>query len=147
MHQSILKVSDDIENMRFNTAISCLMVFNNELIKQTVRYREPCEIFVRLLHPFAPHLCEELWQILGHGESLTSVAWPAGNAELAAEDVAEIVFQVNGKVRARAKLSKSLDKDELEKIALQNEAVKANIAGKKIVKVVVVPGKLVNVVI
>jgi leucyl-tRNA synthetase len=147
MHQSILKVSDDIENMRFNTAISQLMVFNNELIKQPVRYREPCETFVKLLHPFAPHLCEELWQILGHNGSLTNVGWPAGNAELAAEDAAEIVFQVNGKVRARAKLSKSLGKDELEKIAMQNETVKANIAGKKIVKVVVVPAKLVNVVV
>jgi len=147
MHQSILKVSDDIENMRFNTAISQLMVFNNELIKQPVRYREPCEIFVKLLHPFAPHLCEELWQILGHSESLTGVAWPLGNAELAAEDTTEIVFQVNGKVRARAKLSKSLGKEELEKIAMGNEIVKANIAGKKIAKVVVVPGKLVNVVV
>jgi leucyl-tRNA synthetase len=147
MHQSILKVSDDIENMRFNTAISQLMVFNNELIKQSVRYREPCEVFVKLLHPFAPHLCEELWQILGHNESLTGVAFPVGNAELAAEDTAEIVFQVNGKVRARAKLSKSLGKEELEKIALQNEAVKANIGDKKIAKVISVPGKLVNVVV
>jgi len=84
---------------------------------------------------------------LGHGESLTGVAWPVGNAELAAEDSVEIVFQVNGKVRAKAKLSKSLDKDELEKIALQNDVVKANIAGKKIAKVIAVPGKLVNVVV
>ena len=147
MHQSILKVSDDIENMRFNTAISQLMVFNNELMKQSVRYREPCEVFAKLLHPFAPHLSEELWQILGHSGSLTNVAWPIGNAELAAEDTVEIVFQVNGKVRARAKLSKNLGKDELEKIALQNDAVKANIAGKKIVKIIAVPGKLVNVVV
>jgi leucyl-tRNA synthetase len=146
MHQSILKVSDDIENMRFNTAISQLMVFNNELIKQPVRYREPCETFVRLLHPFAPHLSEELWLILGHNKSLTSVEWPLGNAELAAEDTVEIVFQVNGKVRARANLSKNLSKDELEKITLENETIKGNIASKKIVKVIVVPGKLVNVV-
>jgi leucyl-tRNA synthetase len=75
------------------------------------------------------------------------VAWPIGNAELAAEDTVEIVFQVNGKVRARAKLSKNLGKEELEKIALQNDAVKANIAGKKIVKIIAVPGKLVNVVV
>jgi leucyl-tRNA synthetase len=145
MHQSILKVSDDIENMRFNTAISQLMVFNNDLIKQSVRYREPCEIFVKLLHPFAPHLCEELWQILGHNDSLTNVAWPIGNAELAAEDTAEIVFQVNGKVRTRVKLSKNLGKEELEKIALQNEAIKVNIEGKKIGKIIVVQGKLVNI--
>jgi len=146
MHQSILKVTDDIENMRFNTAISQLMVFNNELIKQPVRYREPCEIFVKLLHPFAPHLSEELWQILGHSESLTGVAWPIGNAHLAAEDTAEVVFQVNGKVRARAKLPKSLSKEDLEKIALENETVKGNIGSQKIVKVIVVPSKLVNVV-
>jgi leucyl-tRNA synthetase len=147
MHQSILKVSDDIENMRFNTAISQLMVFNNELIKQQVRYREPCEVFVKLLHPFAPHLCEELWQILGHGESLTGVAWSIGSAELAAEASVEVVFQVNGKVRAKANLSKTLKKEDLEQIALQNEAIKANIAGKKVVKVIVVPAKLVNVVV
>ncbi|MDR2581388.1 MAG: leucine--tRNA ligase [Fibromonadaceae bacterium] len=147
MHQSIIKVSDDIENMRFNTAISQLMVFNNELIKQPVRYREPCETFVKLLHPFAPHLCEELWQILGHSESLTNVDWPVGNAELAAEDSVEIVFQVNGKVRSRAQLPKSLGKEELENLALQNEAIKANIAGKKIAKIIAVPGKLVNVVV
>ena len=146
MHQSILKVSDDIENMRFNTAISQLMVFNNELIKQSVRYREPCEVFVKLLHPFAPHLCEELWQILGHNESLTSVEFPVVKAELAEESSAEVVFQVNGKVRAKVKLSKNLSKEEMEKIALQNENVKVNIGDKKIVKVITVPGKLVNIV-
>jgi len=146
MHQSILKVSDDIENMRFNTAISQLMVFNNELIKQPARYREPCEIFVKLLHPFAPHLCEELWQILGHNGSLTEVAWPLGSTELAAEASVEVVFQVNGKVRAKANLSKTLSKEDLEGVALQNEAIKANIAGKKIIKIIVVPAKLVNIV-
>ena len=147
MHQSILKVSDDIENMRFNTAISQLMIFNNELIKQPVRYREPCEVFVKLLHPFAPHLCEELWQILGHNESLTKVAWSIGNPELAAEASVEVVFQVNGKLRAKANLPKTLKKEDLEGFALQNEAIKANIAGKKIVKVIVVPAKLVNIVV
>jgi leucyl-tRNA synthetase len=147
MHQSILKVTDDIENMRFNTAISQLMVFNNELMKQQVRYREPCEAFVKLLHPFAPHLCEELWQILGHSESLSGVPWPVGSARLAAEDTVEVVFQVNGKVRARAKLSKSLGKEELQKIALEHETIRANVGSQKIAKVIVVPGKLVNVVL
>ncbi|GHV14367.1 leucine--tRNA ligase [Fibrobacterales bacterium] len=147
MHQSILKVSEDIENMHFNTAISQLMVFNNELIKQTVRYREPCEVFVKLLHPFAPHLAEELWEILGHSKSLTLTEWSVGDASLAAEDSVEVVFQVNGKVRAKLQLSKSLGKEELEKIALDNVAVKANIGDKKIVKIIVVPAKLVNVVV
>ena len=73
MHQTVIKVTSDIENMSFNTAISQLMIFNNEMMKMDKRYREPCETFVKLLHPFAPHIAEEMWSILGHNESLTTV--------------------------------------------------------------------------
>ena len=73
MHQTVIKVTSDIEKMSFNTAISQLMIFNNEMMKMDKRYREPCETFVKLLHPFAPHIAEEMWSILGHNESLTTV--------------------------------------------------------------------------
>ena len=73
MHQTVIKVTSDIENMSFNTAISQLMIFNNEMLKMDKRYREPCETFVKLLHPFAPHIAEEMWSILGHNESFTTV--------------------------------------------------------------------------
>ncbi len=147
MHQSVLKVTHDIERLSFNTAISQLMIFNNELIKGDVRYREPCETFVKLLHPFAPHIAEELWALLGHKESLTMVAWPAADAGLAAENTAEVVFQVNGKVRAKESVPKSLSKDALEAKARENARVQEYLKGMMVVKAIVVPEKLVNFVV
>ncbi len=147
MHQSIIKVTSDIENMSFNTAISQLMIFNNEMMKMDKRYREPCETFVKLLQPFAPHIAEEMWSILGHEGSLTGVAWPEADASKAVENTVEVVFQVNGKLRAKANVDKSLDKAALEALAMANERVQEFTAGKTVVKVIAVPGKLVNVVV
>jgi len=147
MHQSILKVTDDIEKMSFNTAISQLMIFNNELMKSEARYREPCEFFVKLLHPFAPHLAEELWEKLGHQGSLTQVAWPEANAALAIENTVEVVFQVNGKVRARVEVNKDTSKEALEMMAKANERVQEFLKGMTILKIIVVPAKLVNFVV
>ena len=147
MHQTVIKVTSDIENMSFNTAISQLMIFNNEMMKMDKRYREPCETFVKLLHPFAPHIAEEMWSILGHNESLTNVAWPEADHSKAVENTVEVVFQVNGKVRAKASVAKDMDKAALEKLALENERVKEFTAGKTVVKSIVVPGKLVNIVV
>ena len=147
MHQTVIKVTSDIENMSFNTAISQLMIFNNEMMKMDKRYREPCETFVKLLHPFAPHIAEEMWSILGHNESLTNVAWPEADHSKAVENTVEVVFQVNGKVRAKANVAKDMDKAALEKLALENERVKEFTAGKTVVKVIAVPGKLVSVVV
>ena len=147
MHQSIIKVSSDIENMSFNTAISQLMIFNNEMIKMDKRYREPCETFVKLLQPFAPHIAEEMWNILGHNESLTNVAWPEADASKAVENTVEVVFQVNGKLRAKANVAKDMDKAALEALAMANERVQEFTAGKTVVKVIAVPGKLVNIVV
>ncbi len=147
MHQTVIKVTSDIENMSFNTAISQLMIFNNEMMKMDKRYREPCETFVKLLHPFAPHIAEEMWSILGHNESLTNVAWPEADHSKAVENTVEVVFQVNGKVRAKASVAKDMDKAELEKLALDNDRVKEFTKGMTVVKSIVVPGKLVNVVV
>ena len=147
MHQTVIKVTSDIENMSFNTAISQLMIFNNEMMKMDKRYREPCETFVKLLHPFAPHIAEEMWSILGHNESLTNVAWPEADHSKAVENTVEVVFQVNGKVRAKANVAKDMDKAALEKLALENERVKEFTKGMQVVKSIVVPGKLVSVVV
>ena len=147
MHQTVIKVTSDIENMSFNTAISQLMIFNNEMMKMDKRYREPCETFVKLLHPFAPHIAEEMWSILGHNESLTNVAWPEADHSKAVENTVEVVFQVNGKVRAKASVAKDLDKAALEKLAMENDRMKEFMAGKTVVKSIVVPGKLVNIVV
>jgi leucyl-tRNA synthetase len=147
MHQTVIKVTSDIENMSFNTAISQLMIFNNEMMKMDKRYREPCETFVKLLHPFAPHIAEEMWNILGHNESLTNVAWPEADHSKAVENTVEVVFQVNGKVRAKASVAKDMDKAALEKLAMENDRMKEFMAGKTVVKSIVVPGKLVNIVV
>ncbi len=147
MHQSIIKVTSDIEAMSFNTAISQLMIFNNELIKSATRYREPCEAFVKLLQPFAPHIAEEMWSILGHEGSLTNMAWPVADESKTVESSVEVVFQVNGKVRAKASVAKDMDKSALEALAMENDRVKEFTAGKTVVKAIVVPGKLVNIVV
>ena len=147
MHQSILKVTEDIDGMRFNTAISQLMVFCNELMKAPARNREVCETFTKLLHPFAPHLAEELWSKLGYQGSMTLVAWPVGNPALAVESSAEVVFQVNGKVRAKLEVAKNISAAELEALAKSNERLQEFLKGMVIVKAVVVPGKLVNFVV
>ena len=147
MHQSIIKVTDDIEKMAFNTAISQLMIFNNELMKSEERFREPCEVFVKLLHPFAPHLAEELWERLGHSDSLTNEPWPIADISKTIENTVEVVFQVNGKVRAKEKVSVMLSKEALEKMALEHTRVQEYTRGMTMVKAIVVPGKLVNFVV
>jgi leucyl-tRNA synthetase len=147
MHQSIIKVSEDIETLRFNTAISQMMVFCNELMKAPARNRAVCETFTQLLHPFAPHLAEELWAKLGYKTSLTESTWPVANPALAVENTAEVVFQVNGKVRAKAELPKDMPQAELEAYAKANERMQEFMKGMVIVKAVVVPGKLVNFVV
>ena len=144
MHQSIIKVTDDIDGMRFNTAISQLMVFCNELMKAPARNRAVCETFAQLLHPFAPHLAEELWAKLGHQGSMTTVAWPVGDASLAVENTVEVVFQVNGKVRAKVEVAKDTSNADLEAMAKANERMMEFMKGMSIVKAIVVPGKLVN---
>ena len=147
MHQSIIKVTDAIEKLSFNTAISQLMIFNNELTKCEERYREASEVFAQLLQPFSPHLAEEMWQKLGHNESIAYVAWPSADASKAEESHVEVVFQVNGKLRAKESVSKDTDKEALVEMAKNNERVQAYLQGMTIVKTIAVPGKLVNFVV
>ncbi|AVH83618.1 leucine--tRNA ligase [Enterococcus hirae] len=145
-HQTVKKVTEDYENLHFNTAISQLMVFVNEAYKVDALPYEYIEGFVQLLAPIAPHMGEELWAILGNEEGISYVAWPTYDESALVEDEIEVVFQINGKVRGKANVSRDLPKDELEKIAMNNETIKENIAGKTVRKVIVVPNKLVNIV-
>lgn len=145
-HQTVKKVTEDMVNLHFNTAISQLMVFVNEANKVDALPYEYVEGFVQLLAPIAPHIGEELWQILGNEESLTYVPWPTYDEAALVEDEVEVVFQVNGKLRGKQNVARGLIKEELEQIAMNHEAVKEFIEGKTVRKVIAVPDKLVNIV-
>ena len=145
-HQTVKKVTEDYENLHFNTAISQLMVFINEAYKVDALPYEYVEGFVQLLAPIAPHMGEELWAILGNDGGISYAPWPTYDEAALVEDEVEVVFQVNGKVRAKSNVPRDLGKDELEKAALANEIVQEYIEGKTVRKVIAVPNKLVNIV-
>lgn len=145
-HQTVKKVTEDYENLHFNTAISQLMVFINEAYKVDALPYEYIEGFVQLLAPIAPHMGEELWAILGNDGGIYYAPWPTYDEAALVEDEVEVVFQVNGKVRAKSNVPRDLGKDELEKAALANEIVQEYIEGKTVRKVIAVPNKLVNIV-
>lgn len=146
-HQTVKKVTEDFEQLRFNTAISQLMVFVNEAYKAKALPVEYMKGFVQLLAPIAPHLGEELWVALTNSdEGITYAAWPTYDEAFLVQDEIEVVFQVNGKLKAKAQASKEITKDELETLAMTNEKIQEAIKGKTIRKVIVIPGKLVNIV-
>ncbi len=146
-HQTVKKVSEDYDHLHFNTAISQLMVFINECYKVEVVPKEYAEGFVKMLSPIAPHIGEELWSILGHEGTITYEPWPTYDESKLVDDEVEIVVQVNGKVRSKVKVAKDASKEQLEEIAKEDEKVKELVEGKEIVKVITIPGKLVNIVV
>ncbi|WKB36725.1 class I tRNA ligase family protein [Terrilactibacillus sp. S3-3] len=145
-HQTVKKVTEDFEKLHFNTAISQMMVFINEAYKQDNVPKAMAEGFVKLLSPIAPHLCEEIWSILGHHESISLSEWPAYDESKLQEKQVEVVVQINGKMRAKLLADKEASKDELERLARNEGAIAERLEGKSIIKVIVVPGKLVNIV-
>lgn len=145
-HQTVKKVTEDYENLHFNTAISQLMVFVNEAYKVDALPYEYIEGFVQLLAPIAPHIGEELWAILGNEQDLSYAPWPTYDETALIEDEVEVVFQINGKVRAKASVARDLSKEELEKTAMDDNSINEQLEGKTIRKVIVVPNKLVNIV-
>ena len=147
LHQTIESVTNDIRNLAFNTAISRMMEFTNFFTAASERPREAMEKFVLLLAPFAPHIAEELWEALGHGNSLAKEPWPTFDPSLAKEDSVEVPVQINGKVRSKVVVPTDADSATLEAAARADERVAELISGKQIVKVIVVPGRLVNIVI
>jgi leucyl-tRNA synthetase len=153
LHQTIKRVTEDLDKLSFNTAIAAMMEFTNHLTPQAVRPRSTLKTFTLLLSPFAPHLAEELWNALNRKDSKsspTSLAyepWPAYDESLLKADEVEIPVQINGKLRTKLVVPAETDKDALEKIALADEKVRALIEGKTIKKVIALPGKLVNIVV
>ena len=145
-HQTVKKVTEDYDNLHFNTAISQMMVFVNEGYKAEKISKQFIEGFVKLLYPITPHICEELWSRLGHEDTITYESWPTYDESKLEEEEVEIVIQVMGKVRAKITVPKDISEEELEKEALNNERIKQWIEGKTVRKVIVVPGKLVNIV-
>ncbi|MFK2824722.1 leucine--tRNA ligase [Bacillus sp. B190/17] len=145
-HQTVKKVTEDYEHLRFNTAISQMMVFINEAYKAATLPKEYVEGFVKLLSPIAPHISEELWEKLGQQETISYQAWPTFDESKLVDNEVEIVVQVNGKMKAKLMVPKEATKEETEQIAMDEEKVQEQITGKTIRKVIVVPGKLVNIV-
>jgi leucyl-tRNA synthetase len=140
-------VSQDIEAMRFNTAISKLMVFVRDITKDAPLPWQSAETLLLLLAPMAPHLAEELWQRLGHTESLAYAPWPVADPALLVEDEISLVVQVNGKKRDEILVPKSADARAIEALALASDKIRAHLGGREPKKVIVVPGRLVNLVI
>jgi leucyl-tRNA synthetase len=147
LHHTIKKVTDDLDTMSFNTAISAMMEFTNHLTPLPVRPKSALKTFVLLLAPFAPHMAEELWQALGGAGTLAYQPWPTYDPNLLKADTVEIPIQINGKLRGKIMVATGLDKAALEAAALADEKIKGLLEGKAIKKVIAVPGKLVNIVV
>lgn len=144
-NETVKNVTERLDLMYFNTAISQLMIFVNATNKAKVLPLEYANGFVQLLAPFAPHIAEELWVKLGNEAGISYVAWPTFDESKLVESEVEIVVQINGKLKAKIKIAKDLGRDELEKIG--REAVAEALEGKNVVKVIAVPNKLVNIVV
>jgi leucyl-tRNA synthetase len=146
LHQTIQQVDERIESMKFNTAVAALMTIGNHFGALNKVPRDAWEQFLALLSPFAPHIAEEMWSALGHTDLVSAQSWPKYDPALAKEDTVEIAVQVNSKVRGRINVSAGADKAALEAQALADPKVKEWLEGKTVRKVVVVPGRLVNIV-
>ena len=147
IHETIKGVSEDYETMKFNTAIAKMMTLVNEYNKQETISKADYEVLLTLLNPVAPHVTEELWQMLGHETLLVFESYPEYDEAKLVKDEIELVISINGKLRDKIVVDNNLDKKELEKIALQSEKIQGYVEGKQIVKIIVVPNKLVNIVV
>lgn len=158
LHRTVKIVTSDIEErMQYNTAIARMMELSNAL-NQTAEelwqseagsalLSEIFDLFIPMLFPFVPHIAEELWEITGHGSSLCETSWPSFKEELANRNEAEIVFQINGKIKAKAVVPSDISKEAMEKMALEHEKIKETLEGKTVLRVISIQGKLVNIVV
>ncbi|MCY2943531.1 MAG: leucine--tRNA ligase [Planctomycetota bacterium] len=147
LHKTIQKVTDDLDGMRFNTAISAMMEYTNHLTPMATKSRDALEPFVLLLAPYAPHLAEEMWSLLGHNTTLAYAPWPIADKTLLVADTIEIPVQIAGKVRARISVPPGLSHDALQAAALADPKIQAQLAGKTIKKAIIVLDKMVNLVL
>jgi leucyl-tRNA synthetase len=147
LHATIKKVTEDIESLSFNTAISQMMIFVNAFTNAETIPISAMRTFLVLLNPFAPHLSSELWEKLKSSGDITAQTWPSCDERFLVEDEVEVVIQVNGKVRDRMMMSTSATEDEMKAAALANPKVQQLIAGQTVLKIVTVPKKLINIVV
>ena len=147
LHNTIRKVTEDTEAMSFNTAIARMMEFTNFFTRSESRPKSAMETFLILLSPYAPHLAEELWQLLGGNESIAHASWPQWDASALVESSIEVPVQFNGKVKTKINVSPDATKDQIAEVALADQKVMRLLEGKTIVKQIVVPGRLVNLVV
>ena len=146
-HKTVKKVTEDTETLNFNTAISQMMVLVNEINKLEVVPKKTLETLALLLSPYTPHLAEEMWEMLGHNPSISKEKWPTYDASKCVDDEVEIVIQINGKLRSKIMMSNNCDKETLLNAAKNDEKAKTWLDGKTIIKEIVVPNKLVNIVV
>jgi leucyl-tRNA synthetase len=153
-HKTIKRVTEDISNFRFNTALAALMECNNALVKlqhdavaRSAAYQRTLETMMQLLAPFAPHITEELWHQTGHTESIHTTTWPVYREEFTQEETFTLVVQVNGKVRERIAVAADISEDEARRLALSNERVQSFIGDATVQKSIYIPGRLINIVV
>ncbi len=147
LHKTVKAVDEDIENVKFNTAIAKLMTLVNELSKASYVNKDDYEMLLKIVYPFAPHICEELWEKLGHTEDMVFAPWPKYDENKLVESKVEIVVSINGKVRDKITIAVDTPKEEVLSLAKQTEKIQAYIEGKTIRKEIYVPNKLVNIVV
>ncbi|MDE5715592.1 MAG: leucine--tRNA ligase [Anaeroplasmataceae bacterium] len=146
-HYTVKKVSSDFDSLNFNTAIAQMMIFLNDAYKAESLYQEYMEGFVKLLYPICPHLGEELWQMLGYQDTITFAAWPVYDEDKLVNEMVNLVIQVNGKLRDKLEVMPTLSQEEIIQLALASDRIKPYIEGHEIVKTIVVPKRLVNIVV
>ncbi|HEX7604569.1 MAG TPA: class I tRNA ligase family protein, partial [Polyangiaceae bacterium] len=147
VHKTIKKVTEDIENLRFNTAISAMMILIKHLGALPAVPREAAKTMALLVSPFAPHLGEEMWHRLGAKNTVAYEAWPTFDAELVKDDVVEMGVQVNGKLRGTVQLPVGAAEDVARAEAMKDPKIAANVEGKTLKKVIYVPGKILNFIV
>ena len=147
LNYTIKKISEDIENLRFNTAVSQMMIFVNEFMKSELKPRKAMELFVLSISPFAPHIAEELWRFLGHNDSIVLQPYPSYDESKCTKSQIEFVVQVNSKIRGKINLPADLNKEDYEKLALADENVQKYIENNQVKKVIYVPNKLINFIV
>jgi leucyl-tRNA synthetase len=146
-HRTVRDVTQHMKTLEYNTAIAFMMEYLNGITRRDVIHRETLEVLVRLVAPFGPHLAEELWEMLGHKDSVFTAGWPQWDESKIVIDTFELVAQVNGKVRATMKAPVDITREDAISKAAANENVHRFIDGKSVIKTVYVPGKLVNIVV
>jgi len=146
LHKTIKKVEEDIENFSFNTSVSTFMIAVNELTAQKCTSKDILEPLLIVLSPYAPHIAEELWSVLGHNESISTATFPKFEKKHLVESSKNYPISFNGKMRFTIELPLDLNKDDIEKAVLAHEKTKEQLQGRTPKKVIVVPGKIVNIV-